>query len=325
MQEEIRRRVTLLLHNDTQKVDRYIELYGYTLNMKGIQEVREATLPNDPEATPEAAPSGLESPIYTIEMTCPCCREKEIVHRELRASAMAVKNDPFLAPVYSPIGKFEKLNYLTVAVAVCPKCFFASPDKKDFIQYNRTTKQTIPSQLGTGLISSLQDSLAERMEIVEKAKVGKNFAEFPRSIPLAILSYRLADHRAKIESESKNPYAIYKRASYATRISLLHRQANLDEIPSLEHALTLFQEAFYRTDFPNANLEFQSCFIIFSILLRFGKEKEARDYLTVMEQSKVEVQERNDPAALQALNTWLGMAKARWEDRKDPDLWALPK
>ncbi len=324
MQEEVRRRIELLLHHDSPKVERYLSLYGYTLNMKGIQEVREGTVPDEASPAPVDKNAGLEIPVYNVDLTCPCCREKNVLHRELRASAMAVKNDAFMVPVYSPIGKFQKLNYLTVAVAVCPKCFFASPDKKDFIQFNRTTKQSTPSQLSPSIISQLQDTMAERQEMVEKAKVGKDFASYPRSLEMGILTYQLALQRASVEAYNKNPFAIYKRASYLTRIALLQKQSKQDELPTLEKALTLFQEAFYRTDFPNANLEFQSCFVIFSILLRFGKEKEARDYLSVMEQGKKEVEERNDPTAVQALNTWLGMAKARWDDRKDPDLWNIP-
>jgi len=52
MQEEVRRRIELLLHHDTPKVERYLSLYGYTLNMKGIQEVREGTVPDEASPAP---------------------------------------------------------------------------------------------------------------------------------------------------------------------------------------------------------------------------------------------------------------------------------
>jgi len=329
--DEVRRRLSIFFGNNQSLVERYLQVNGSKISMKAIQDLRDefgaselATLV--PEALPEATAtrSNGETPIFTIELDCPCCRTKGIPHRELRASAMSIKNDAFLAPVYFPVGKFAALNYLSVTVSVCPRCFFASPDKKDFVQFNRTTRQHIPSQLSTGILSEIQDSIAERQEMVESAHLGKDFTACPRPLPLAILSYQLADQRARIESESKNSYAIYKRASYWTRIALLQRMAKFDDTSSLERSLTLFKESFYRTDFPNANCEFQSCFIIFSIYLRFGQMKEAREYVTVMEQSKKEVEERKDPTAIQALNQWLGMSKARWEDKDNPAVWDVP-
>lgn len=326
--EEIRRRLGIFFNQNMDLVDRYIQIHGPRINMKAIQEIRDEAQ-SIPESivleTPDTAvSSGLESPVYPVELECPSCRQKGVLHRELRASAMAIKNDAFLAPVYFPMARYQNLNYLTVAIAVCPRCFFASPDKKDFIQFNRTTRQNVSSQISTGILSEIQDTLAERQELVESAKAGKDFSACPRPIPLAILSYKLADQRAKVESESKTPYAIYKRAHYWTRIALLLRQARQDDRPALEQALTLFKDAFFHTDFPNANAEFQSCFIIFSLYMRFGMLKEARDYVTVMEQSKKDVEARKDPGALPALNQWLGMAKARWEDKDNPKLWDVP-
>jgi len=323
-QEELRRRLDIFLNQDQEKVERYLHLNGYKINMKAIQEIRdEPKIITEPESMADSS-SGKEDPTYTIELSCPCCRYKGIIHRELRASALSVKNDAFLAPVYFPIGKSQALNYLTIAVAVCPKCFFASPDKKDFVQFNRTTRQSVPSQIPPGILSALQDDTAARQEIVETSKLGADFTGCPRPYPLAILSYRLANARARIEAENKVQFAIYKRANYATRLALLHRQAGLDDTAELENALALFKDAFYRTDFPNANSEFQSCFIIFTILIRFGKMKEARDYVTVMEQSKKEVEERKDRTAGAALSQWLGMSKARWEDKDNPKLWEIP-
>lgn len=316
--DEIRRRLLIFFQNDQSLVDQYIQEYGPVIQMKAIQCIREKL-----QAIVEEDPN-LEVPTYSITLECPCCRTKDIVHRELRASAMSVRNDPFLAPVYFPVGKFKALNYLTVSVAVCPKCYFASPDKKDFIQFNKSSKQTVPSRLTIGVIAELQDSMAERMEMVDRARCGKDFQAQVRAIPLAILSYRLAEQRARIEQEGKIPFAILKRASYQVRIALLLRQSGEDDSSALERALALYKDAYYRTDFPNPNTEFQSCFIIFSVHLKFGQLKEARDYVTAMEQSKKRIEELNDSSALQSLNQWLGMTKARWDDRENPHLWDTP-
>ncbi|HSQ42314.1 MAG TPA: DUF2225 domain-containing protein [Fibrobacteraceae bacterium] len=320
--DEILRRLGIFFNQNEAMVQFYVSKFGNVINMKAIQEVRESYL--EQLAEEQESEKG-DDPVFSIMLECPCCREKEVVHWELRASAMSIKNDPFLAPVYFPIGQYRKLNYLTSAVAVCPSCLFASPDKKDFIQFNRSTRQTSPSQISAGILSEIRDASVRRHKMADLIKAPLNFSHSPRPLPLAVLSYQLAEDRARIEEESKNPFAIYKRASYWTRIALLQRQARQDDHEALENALQFFKEAFFRSDFPNANLEFQSCFIIFSIYLRFGLVKEAREYIGVIEQSRKQVAERNDPAALRALDQWLGMAKARWEDKDNPNLWDLPK
>ena len=332
--DEVRRRLAILFNQNQAMVERYIQVHGPKISIKAIQEIREEVGSTPPPVVPVvlSAPDGdgldpnLESPVFTIEVECPCCHKKEIPHRDLRASSMSIKNDAFLAPAYFPVGKFQKLNFLTVNVTVCPRCLFASPDKKDFIQFNRTTRQNIQSQISPGILSEIQDTMAERQELVELSRLGNDFTKCPRTLQLGALSYKLAEQRAKVESESKQPFAILKRANYWTRVALLQRQAGIDDTQALEHALTQYKEAFYRTDFPNPNSEFQACFIIFSIQLRFGLVKEARDYIGVMEQSKKAVSERKDAAAaLQALEQWLGMAKGRWDDRENPELWGVPK
>jgi hypothetical protein len=140
-----------------------------------------------------------------------------------------------------------------------------------------------------------QDSISERQEILEKGNVGKDFTSCPRPLPQAIVSYLLANQRARIESESKTPYSIFKRAHYWTRIALLQRQAKMDRHRLFRTSSRALQRVLFSHGFSQCQCRIPSVFIIFTIYLRFGLMKEAREYVTVMEQSRKEVEERKDP------------------------------
>lgn len=319
--------------------DCYLRVYGTKIDNKAIQDIKRQVLAvgfkpdmvaqiaahKDDVAIPQKM-RATESAVYTIEIGCPCCRQKGIKHQELRAASLAVKYDAFLAPVYFQSGKYEALNYLTCAVAVCPRCLFASPDKGDFVQFNLTKRQFVQSQVSPGVLSELHDSWPQRKELQESLVPGQiDFFACPRPFPVAMLAYKLADFRAMIEAESKVPFAIFKRANYWVRLSLLARQSGEDGMPELEQALEFYKNAFYLTDFPSSAAEFQACFVLFSIYLRMGKLKEARDYIGVLELSKKNIADRKDPNAARILDHWLESAKRRWEDKENPNLWDMPK
>lgn len=313
--QEVKRRLLILFSNNPKMVDDYIQKMGFTIDIAAIKQFRESQPPPGTE---------LQSPVYDVFLTCPCCGTQEVVLRELRASAMAVRDDPFLAPLYFPLEQYEPLNYLTFSVAVCPQCYFASPDKKDFIQYNKTRKANIPSQLSSGIIADLQDHANKRKAFINNFNGSKDFQGAYRSLEQAVISYQLADMRAQIEADSKSPFATVKRGGYYTRMALLQRQNGEEYEPALRQALEQYKKSYFLSDFPNANIEFQTCFIIFSLHLRFSELKEARDFIGVMEQSRKELEEKNERSAVSALNTWIDRAKNRWEDRDDPQLWDLP-
>jgi hypothetical protein len=74
--EEVRRRLAIFFNQNQAMVDRYLQLHGVAINMKAIQEVRDEvnSLPKPAEA--EENQSHLESPVYSVDLECPCCRQK---------------------------------------------------------------------------------------------------------------------------------------------------------------------------------------------------------------------------------------------------------
>jgi hypothetical protein len=212
-------------------------------------------------------------------------------------------------------------------MVVCDSCLLASPDRKDFVIYNATTRQTQYSQLSNQMIKELEETRDLRKAFLEKTGITKEaLTQIPRSYAAAIVSYQLADARAEIEADLKVVGAYYKRGNYWTRIALLCRQAGMDDKRALEIATEHLKTAFIKSDFPKVDLEYQTLFIIFSIYLSFGKQKEAMDYMNVLGKTIQELDKLNDPRneALLYAKKWMDQIRNRWDDRDYPEIWKTP-
>ncbi|MCL2101388.1 MAG: DUF2225 domain-containing protein [Fibromonadales bacterium] len=275
--------------------------------------------------TPQGDPT-LESPLYPRVVDCPICQKWGLNSQELRAKSLSVESDPFMAPVYKSTGRFRALNYLLASVTVCESCFMASPDRKDFQLYNRTTRQNQSSQLAPQVIRELKETTDLRKAFFEKTGIGDALFKIPRSYAAAIVSYQLADIRAEVEAGAKIQGAYFKRGNYWTRIALLCRQAGMDDNKPLQIAAEHFKTAFYMSDFPKAELECQTIYTLFNLCLYFGKAKEARDYLTILDKNRQDLEKMENPPEenYASVRKWLAMGKTRWEDRDEPNFWKTP-
>lgn len=355
-ESEIHRRLMVLFKNRGDMADAYVAKFGPEINMKNIQAIRaqfsgaagetvstpaasEDLVPDDPlnpmnvimkfnekALTVPEEDSKKESPLFPRTMDCPVCKKWGINSQELRAKSLTIVNDPFLAPVYKTTGKWREINYLLSCMNVCSTCLTASPDPKDFVIYNATTRQTQYSQMSPAVIKNLDDTKTLRKAFFEKTGVGEALFKIPRSYAAAIVSYQLADARAEIEADAKVLGAYYKRGNYWTRIALLCRQAGMDDQRPLEIAAEHFKTAFTNSDFPKADLEYQSIFILFSIFLHFGKQKEAMDYMNVLGKTVQDLTKLNDPRneSLLYAKKWMEMIRNRWDDRDYPEIWKTP-
>jgi ribosomal protein L12E/L44/L45/RPP1/RPP2 len=274
---------------------------------------------------PQGDPT-LESPLYPRVVDCPICKKWGLNSLELRAKSLSTLSDPFLAPVYISPGQYQAVNYLLACITVCDGCLVASPDRRDFNVYNRTTRQNQESQLPPQVIRELKETTDKRKAFFEKTGIGDELFKIPRSHAAAIVSYQFADMRAEIEAGAKVLGAHYKRGNYWTRIALLCRQVGMDDKRALEIAAEHFKNAFMLSDFPKVELEYQTLYILFNIFLYFGRQKEARDYLTVLDKTKQELEKAEKPpeGALPAIRKWIDMGKNRWEDREMPNFWKTP-
>jgi len=354
--QEMHRRLMVLFKNHSEMADAYISQFGTEINMKNIQTIRAAfpglgdttstpvASTEEPEVeapkdamdmvfkfsdkaleTPQGDPTK-ESPLYPRVVDCPICKKWGLNSQELRAKSLSVMNDPFMAPVYKSTGQFQEVNYLLASVTVCEGCLLASPDRKDFVLYNRTTRQNQESQLAPQVIRELKETTDKRKAFFEKNGIGDALFKIPRSYAAAIVSYQFADIRAEIEANAKVQGAYFKRGNYWTRIALLCRQAGMDDKLPLKIAAEHFKTAFYMSDFPKAELECQTIYTLFNLFLYFGKPKEARDYLNVLEKNRQDLEKADNPSEeiLASIRKWLEMGKSRWEDRDEPNFWKTP-
>ncbi|MCL1956191.1 MAG: DUF2225 domain-containing protein [Fibromonadales bacterium] len=352
--QEMRRRLLVLFKNQAEMVDAYIAKFGTEINMKNVQAIR-AEFPGMGDAIPAPAAEGaemepapkdamdvvfkfsgkalttpsvdptLESPLYPRIVDCPVCKKWGINSQELRAKSLSTLSDPFLAPVYATTGKFQSINYLLAGVTICHGCYLASPDRKDFVLYNRTTRQNQDSQLPPQVIRELKETIEKRKAFFEKTGIGEELFKIPRSYAAAIVAYQFADIRAEIEANAKVLGAYYKRGNYWTRIALLSRQAGMDDRRALSIAADHFKNAFMLSDFPKQDLEFQTIYILFNIFMYFDKQKDARDYLAVLDKTRQELEKKDAPPEIQAsARKWLEMGKNRWDDRDNPNFWKTP-
>jgi hypothetical protein len=353
---EIRKRLLALFKNHNEMVDAYISKFGTDINMKNIQAIRsefpgmgdtnsmpvataeepvmEGPPPNSMDVTfnfsnkafttPQGDPT-LESPLYPRIVDCPICKKWGINSQELRAKSLSTLNDPFMAPVYVSPKQFQEVNYLLACVTICEGCLLASPDRKDFILYNRTTRQNQESQLAPQVIRELKETTDKRKAFFEKTGIGDALFKIPRSYAAAIIGYQFADIRAEIEAGAKVLGAYYKRGNYWTRIALLCRQAGMDDRKPLAIAAEHFKNAFLLSDFPKMELEFQTVYILFNIYMYFDKQKDARDYLGVLDKTRQELEKKDGPPEVcAAVKKWLEMGRSRWDDRDNPNFWKTP-
>ena len=359
--QEIHRRLMVFFKNHSEMADAYIAKFGTDINMKNIQVIRsefpdaagdssstqaeQAEHSEKPEG--EALPQDVtdivfkfndkafetsegdptrESPLYPRVVDCPVCQKWGLNSQELRAKSLAVLNDPFMAPVYKSAGQFREVNYLLSCVTVCEGCLLASPDRKDFVLYNRTTRQNQESQLVPQVIRELKETTEKRKAFYEKTGIGDALFKLPRCHAAAIVSYQFADIRAEIEAAAKVQGAHFKRGNYWTRIALLCRQSGMDDHLPLQIATEHFKTAYYMSDFPKIDLECQTLYVLFNLHLYFGKAKEAYDYLNVMDKTRQDIEKSDNPSSehLASIKKWLGQGRLRWEDRELPNFWKTP-
>jgi uncharacterized protein (DUF2225 family) len=320
--EDSRKRLIVFFQGDLDLVNRYVERFGTQLSMQHINQIRNEAK----DAIAREAAKG-EDPTFLIEVDCPVCSKANIPFRELRAKSLTIYTDPFGAPMYAPSNGYRAINYNQYAVTVCPKCYFASPDRKDFRCYSPYSKQWTPSQLPPLVIRELLDTMGERLTLIEAEPEALAMFKMPRTLNAGILAYRLAIERAEIERRNGNAMSLFKMAFYWIKIALMERISNQDDTSSLIEARKHLEEAYRLSDFSSPVIEFQACYTLSALCLRLGDRKACRQYLGALDQIRNDFSQgkRNDNANIGPLNQWLEKGQQLWDRRDDEDIWDLPQ
>ncbi|MBD3392198.1 MAG: DUF2225 domain-containing protein [Chitinivibrionales bacterium] len=316
---EVKRRLRALL-NDNNLVSEYIRQYGPTIDIKNIKIIKEKKA-----KAARATESGEgNDPVFEIKLACPVCNQNEITCYELRAKSQQVLQNKFLVPRYQGAMGYRTVDYTMLGVAVCHRCLFASPDKKDFNRPNPSGAGEIKSQLTSNIIMTLQERIGERRALLKYVSDYASYFQRPRTEDAAIASYRLSMTRANVEAWYEQPYSFYKLGSYCLRIAKIITDGGGDNREVLREALAYFKEAFRTSNCPAEEIEMQVIYTIVALCMKLGDHRQANSYIGVFTNLKNArtAEMKEDPK----LNTvtiekWQDKARYLWEDRDREDLF----
>jgi uncharacterized protein (DUF2225 family) len=315
---EVKRRLQTLL-NDSNLVNEYIRQYGPSLDIKNIKAVKDKRA----KAAREGDEEGGQDPLFDIKLRCPVCNRDEITCFELRAKSQAIVLNKFLVPTYKGASGYRTLDYTLYAVTVCPRCLFASPDKKDFSRAAPgSLGAELKSQLTNNVIMTLQEKIGERKALLRYIADYESFFRNPRTDDAAIVSYRLAMSRAKVEDWFEQPYSLYKLGAYALRIAKIMKDAGGDNREALREALNYFEEAFRVSNCPSEEIEMQVIYTVVALYLKLGDQRKANSYIGVFKNLRTTRQQEiksNPKLTTVLIDKSLEKAAVLWDYRDEPD------
>lgn len=291
---EIKKRLFLVFRDDT-KVREYLRHYGPVIEATFVNELNQTFAERSKQRAENEAEG--DDPIFTISVACPVCGQTDITGYELRAKSQAIQLNKFLVPAYKGANGYRTVDYTLLSVTVCPRCLFASPDKKDFSRPATDKANEVKSQLTSNLIISLQEKIGERKRLLSGVSNCMDYFERPRTMQAAIDAYRLALARARVETWHEFPYAYYKQGSYLLRIAKIQKDAQRPNTDMLLEALTCFEESFRRSECPSEEVEIQALYLIVALAAKTGDARKAKIYTSAFKSLFVNNKERlNKPA-----------------------------
>jgi uncharacterized protein (DUF2225 family) len=316
---EVKRRLFALLH-DSNLVLEYIREYGPVIDIKSIKEFKEKKVK---AARVEVVTTG-KDPVYAIKVKCPVCNHDDIDCYELRAKSQKITQNKFLVPVYEGAMGYVTVDYLMDAVTVCPRCLFASPDKKDFNRFESAGHTEVKSQLSTSVLMTMQEKIGERQAVVNMIHDYEGYFRRPRIEDAAIASYKLAMMRAHVEAWYEQPYSLYKLGSYLLRIAKIIKDGGGDNTAQLKEAVGFLEESFKTSNCPSEEIEMQVVYLLVALSLKIADQTKAGSYMsffgTVRNNRLVEM--KADPKlSTTVIDKWTAKTKLLWEDRDRPDLF----
>lgn len=319
---EIKKRLAMLL-KDENLVNEYIRRFGPAIDMKNIKSIKDEHQASAQEGSAEQEEKGLD-PIYEINLTCPVCNNNKITGYELKAKSQSVTENYLLQATYKGAMGHKTLDYDRLAVTVCPRCLFASADKRDFVTLNKITGKDMPSQIPPNAVITLQEKIGERKAAVQGVANMEAYFKRPRNLDSAILSYRMAALRAKVEAFHELPNALYKVASCYMKIAKFLKQKKEEDAPALKEALDYFIECFKNSNASSEGLEYRVIYLIIAINLKMGDQKKAHAYIGAYDRIKTDLKNKahTDPSVnLTFIDKWIDKARFLWEERERADLF----
>ncbi len=320
--KEVKRRLSLLL-KDENVVSEYIRRFGPVIDMKNIKLIKEVEANSDARGE-EMDPSKGIDPIFELVVTCPVCGNDNVRSFELKAKSQQLVENRLLQQEYIGAMGHRTVDYDFLSVSVCNRCLFASPDRKDWVNKNKITGKAIQSQIPPNTILMLQEKIGERKALLEGIANVEEYFKRPRKSEAAILSYKLAALRAKIEAFYELPNSLYKVGFYYLKIAKIMKKRREDDTPALKDALDYLNECFKNSNASGEIAEYRVIYCIVAIYIRLGEYKKAHPYIGVLDKIRGELaaKSKSDPKInITFIDTWLNKIKNLWEDREREDLF----
>ncbi|MGM0443663.1 MAG: DUF2225 domain-containing protein [Fibrobacterota bacterium] len=327
MAANIRKRLKLLLGDDS-LVEKYVKEHGDEINITDIRNLK-----GQAETFTETDSGIGEDPVYTLTVTCPVCNNKNVTSYNLKAKSQKVEENLFLVPQYEGIGKYHKENFNLLKPIVCDRCYFVSPDIRDFTKKSEYTGHVTKSQLlvNPDFLSHLRDDTEERVAFVQASfpDAAEDPFKRPRSFSEAIAAMKLSIMRAEQEMDSGFPFSHYKIGNYHLQIAEIKRLAGSDNLDSIEAAADEFEEAFDGSDCPQTEVEVKSLYLLIATQICVGNKQRAGEHLKFFDEIVKELNDEMHGAKYKAkykklissVEAWKGRAMNLWEYRDDAGFW----
>lgn len=323
----VRKKLEVLLR-DNALVEQYLRTYGNKLDMANVGKIKQvamAVIGEGASSGGTAAAGGTnDDPTYQIKVKCPICNQPDITCYELKAKSLTTKTDLFMIPRYEGVKGFKTINFSLIAVTVCPRCLFASPDKRDFVTFSIQARTENKSQLGPFIIEEIRKKEEERKTMLDGITDYAAYFAYPRKVESGITSYKLAINRALAEGSLENPLSWYKAGMYSLKIALIMRDLGKDDEEILKKAVVYLGKSFRASEAKTPELEYQLIYTICALFLRLGDQTQCQAFMGVLDKKRSELDKlaKEDPTVTTALiEKWIEKIKDMWTERESPDLW----
>lgn len=321
--KEVKRRLDFLL-KDENLVSDYIRRFGPVINMKNIKEIKTSNISLETSGDSADSAAG-NDPVFETKLNCPVCNNENITGYELKAKSQQQIENKLTQIEYIGALGHKTVDYDQLSVTVCPRCLFASPDKKDFITVSTFSGKVTPSSITQNAILTLQEKIGERKGTIEGIADIDNFFQRPRNLDAVIASYKLAILRGQTEVYHEQVNALFKIGAYHLKVAKFKKAKGEDEEASLRDALDCFSECFKTSNTSTETLEYRTIYMIIVLHIRLKEQKKAHPYIGVLDKIKTDlkIEEKSGKRVVfTVIDQWLSKAKLLWEDKDLDDLFA---
>ncbi|MCL2183764.1 MAG: DUF2225 domain-containing protein [Chitinispirillia bacterium] len=265
-----------------------------------------------------------EDPIFETTVNCPVCGHTGLTTYEMRAKSQQVLQTVLLVPTFTAATGFKTVDYSLLAVSVCPKCLFASPDRKNFNYPSFTGNKEEKSTLNASVILALKDKIEDTKKILPAAVDNPDYFKRERSLKVAIESYRLAMARAEVEAELSQPYAYFKMGSYLLKIARMMKNEGQNDTEILKEALIIFEKSYAKSECETDEIEMQVLYLITTLYIMLDDFTKANSYLTAFSKliaERTEAMKKNPSLTCQWIQKWQDRTKYNWEERENKEFF----